>query len=104
MRITGLSGDVARALAAALLENPPSTWELDNQRFEVSGVVCDGAAHLWTGRTTYEQLAAAQLVQGGRDQHPPERRVTLHFASPTGFKSGGMHVPRPCPVWSLAAW
>ncbi|MFN8493511.1 MAG: CRISPR system precrRNA processing endoribonuclease RAMP protein Cas6 [Caldilineaceae bacterium] len=93
VRITGLTAPVSGALEQALLRTPPTTWELDHQGFQVAAVTCDAAANPWTGRTTYETLAATQLLRS--DKLP--RQATLDFASPTAFKSGGMTVPVPLP-------
>ena len=93
LRITGLQEEVSRTLAACLLENKPATWELDNHPFRVEDVLCDPAADAWSGRTTYETLAARQLTRND----PADQAVRLQFASPTAFKSGGMTVPVPLP-------
>jgi CRISPR-associated endoribonuclease Cas6 len=93
LRVTGLHAAVSQALAACLLEARPSEWELDQQRFPVTDVLCDPAADAWSGRTSYEDLAAQQLTRSD----PPERTVRLQFASPTAFKSAGMTIPVPLP-------
>ncbi|MCS6828360.1 MAG: CRISPR system precrRNA processing endoribonuclease RAMP protein Cas6 [Caldilinea sp.] len=56
-------------------------------------VICDPARHPWSGRTSYELLAATQLTR----LEELERQVTLEFASPTAFKSKEMTVPVPLP-------
>lgn len=93
VRFTGLTAAVSQALAACLLAHRPATWTLANQTFQVIDATDDPAVHGWTGRTTYEALAAAQLVQA---EHP-SRQVTLEFASPTSFKSKEMNIPVPLP-------
>jgi CRISPR-associated endoribonuclease Cas6 len=93
VRITGLQEAVSRTLEACLLETRPATWELDNHPFRVEEVLCDPAADAWSGRTTYEALAARQLARSDA----VEPSVRLQFASPTAFKSGGMTVPVPLP-------
>jgi CRISPR-associated endoribonuclease Cas6 len=93
VRISGLAAPVSRALEQALLAGPPATWTLDDHPFVVTGAVCDAGQEPWSGRTTYEELAAAQLLQAGR----LPRQATLEFASPTAFKSAGMTVPVPLP-------
>ena len=93
VRVTGLDKRTSQGLIAVLLETPPTTWELDRHGFDVTQVICDENQDAWSGRTTYEALAAHQLTRG---EHPP-RKVTLHFASPTSFKSQGMTVPVPMP-------
>lgn len=93
VRITGLAEATSRALEAALLGARPAQWELDNFTFTLADVICDPAADPWSGRTTYEALAAQQLTRSD----PADRTVQLQFASPTAFKSAGMTVPVPMP-------
>ncbi|HHW86813.1 MAG TPA: CRISPR system precrRNA processing endoribonuclease RAMP protein Cas6 [Chloroflexi bacterium] len=93
VRMTGLTPEVSARLADALLAAPPPTWELGGATFAVQAAICDPARHGWSGQTTYEALAAAQLAHA--DQL--DRQVTLEFASPTAFKSKEMTVPVPLP-------
>lgn len=93
VRITGLTAPVSAALEQALLSQPLTTWELEHHRFQVAAVTCDAAVNRWSGRTTYETLAATQLLRS--DNLP--RHATLDFVSPTAFKSGGITVPVPLP-------
>ena len=93
VRITGLTPTISSALQAGLLEQRPTQWELDRQRFAVVDVVCDAATNDWTGQTTYEHLAAHQLLAS--EQLP--RTVELEFSSPTAFHSKGATMPVPLP-------
>ncbi len=93
VRITGLTATVSQALVAALLEAPPTHWPLDGHAFALAAVTCDHEADPWTGQTSYETLAAAQLLQ---PDHLP-RNVTLRFVTPTTFTSNNMTVPVPMP-------
>lgn len=93
LRVTGLTLEVSAALAAALIESAPAQWELDGQRLRVAEAICDAQKHGWSGRATYEGLAAAQLTQA----KGPDRQVTLEFTSPTSFKSKEMNIPIPLP-------
>lgn len=93
LRMTGLTVAVSQALEDSLLTTRPPHWTLADHRFEITDAICDAQTHPWTGRTTYEALAAAQLLQS--EQLP--RQVTLDFASPTSFKSGGINIPVPMP-------
>ncbi|RIK38688.1 MAG: CRISPR-associated protein Cas6, partial [Chloroflexi bacterium] len=97
VRITGLTGPVSRMLLATFVHEPPPVWALHNGIFSVDGVCCNAQRDPWSGATTYEELAAAQLLQGAPKGHPPPRQVTLEFASPTAFKSAGLTVPVPMP-------
>jgi len=93
VRITGLTAVVSQGLERALLGQTPAVWTLHGHPFHIVAATCDPAQHAWSGRTTYEELAATQLLQS---EHLP-RQVTLDFASPTAFKSGGITVPIPLP-------
>lgn len=93
VRVTGLSAGISQALHTALVQEPPATWSLHGHPFTVEAAICDRAQDPWSGSTTYEELAAAQLLHGER----PPRQVTLDFASPTAFKSAGLTVPVPMP-------
>lgn len=93
LRLTGLTAPVSQALIARLIHDPPSTWQLHHGQFSLLEAVCDHAREPWSGSVTYEELAAGQLLQGER----PPRQVTLEFASPTAFTSGGLTVPVPMP-------
>lgn len=93
LRVTGLTAPLVHALERTLLAQPLATWRLADQPLRVVQTVCDASVDGWSGRTTYEALAAAQLT---RMEHP-DRQVTLDFYTPTTFKSGGMHVPVPLP-------
>lgn len=93
VRITSLTRAVSELLLATLLQERPTHWELHHQPFALSAVASQPHEHPWAGCATYEELAAAQLLQPA---HMP-RQVTLEFASPTAFKSAGMTVPVPLP-------
>ena len=93
IRFTGLTQPVSQALLTGLVQAPPSEWQLHEHTFAVTSVCCDTQQNAWTGHTTYEELAAAQLLQAGQPAH----QVTLGFTSPTAFKSGGITVPVPLP-------
>lgn len=93
VRLTGLTPLASQALEAALLATPPVTWTIAHHAFTVSRVACDPDSEPWSGRTTYETLAAAQLLQA----NSLPRKVSLVFQSPTAFQSKGMHIPVPLP-------
>ena len=84
---------MSAALRAALLDELPPTWQLDHHPFRVERAVCDAEADGWSGTTTYEELAATQLLQPGQLR----KSVTLRFRSPTAFKSKGMTINVPLP-------
>lgn len=93
LRVTGLTPVVSQALADGLLVEPPATWELDHHPLRLVSASADPAQDGWAGQSSYESLAARQMLQSAE----PERSATLDFASPTAFKSGGLQVPIPLP-------
>lgn len=93
IRVTGLTGEVSQALRNGLLDARPAVWELDRHPFRVTAATADPDTHGWAGQSSYESLAAHQMLQAGR----PANGATLDFASPTAFKSGGMQLPVPLP-------
>lgn len=93
LRVTGLLPQISQGLAASLLVDPPPGWELDRHAFRVVAATADPAEHGWAGQSSFESLAAHQMLQAEK----PKRRATLEFLSPTAFKSKGMTVPIPTP-------
>lgn len=108
LRLTAFSAPAAQALWAALHadSSPVSVGaeiRLADAAFRIEAVQPPDHPsnppadhpHPWSAATSYEDLSAPWLL--GRVV--PPRHVTLHFASPTAFKSGGRHVPVPLPAW-----
>lgn len=94
VRVTGLNEAVCAALHQALIDAPPPTWSLHRVPLRLVRATADAGDDRWAGSTDYAQLMAqAAREQGGAEQ----RRLHLHFASPTAFRSGGMTAPLPLP-------
>jgi len=96
LRFTALTRPVASALLIAAEGSTLAVGaqvRLDEALFRVEAVTADRAAHPWASAAAYEALASPWLL--GRA--PPEARLELQFASPTTFRSGGLHVPAPLP-------
>jgi CRISPR-associated endoribonuclease Cas6 len=102
LRFTALNAETAAILQQAAKDGPLSPGqvvELDYLKFSVvsrqpgepSQPGAPGAG--WAAATSYADLSASLLL--ARD--PAPRRVSLRFASPTTFKSGGKHLPFPLP-------
>jgi CRISPR-associated endoribonuclease Cas6 len=107
LRFTAVSAAVTRALLAALqADSSPisigAEIRLADAVFRIEAVqpasqltsLPTDHLHPWAAATGYEELSAPWLL--GRVA--PPRHVTLQFASPTAFKSGGRHVPVPLPA------
>ena len=93
VRFTSLHPDVSARLDRWLRSEPPQNWPLHNHSFDVTAIYCDAERNPWSGMITYEELAGRHLLESSR----PAAKVTLDFASPTAFKSKGMHLPVPLP-------
>jgi len=84
---------VSQALLALFMEDPPDRWVINGRDFEVMGAACDPEIDPWSGMTTYEELAALQMLSSER----LSRWTSIVFDSPTSFQSKGMHIPVPMP-------
>ena len=114
LRLTALQSEVAAILLEAAQEGMLAvgkTVELDYLTFRIVGphprplsqgergesptpqTLSQGEESPWVAATNYQELSAPYLL--AKETAP--RRVTLQFASPTTFKSGGKHVPIPLP-------
>ena len=93
LRVTGLTENVSQALLEALVERPPAAIELLHHPLRVTGATANTADHGWAGSTSYDGLAARQMLPGGSIG----KQVTMQFASPTAFKQAGRQMPLPLP-------
>ena len=93
LRVTGLTQTVSEALLEALVEKPPEVIEFAHHPLHVTGSTLEEADHGWAGSTTYEGLAARQMLPSGS----LPKQVTMQFASPTAFKQAGRQMPLPLP-------
>jgi len=67
--------------------------ELDHLPFVVEKAALDPGEHPWAAVTSYHALFQAHLLPGS----PPPRRISLHLASPTAFRSKERSLPLPLP-------
>lgn len=93
LRFTGLTERVSGVLRDTAL-HPPAEVELDGRPFRVRRATLDPALHPWAGQDDYPAMLQRFLLSAER---PPERRISLQFASPTAFHSGGKNIPLPLP-------
>jgi len=90
LRLTALTDEVGAAIERALPQ-PGEQVVLAEAPFSVREVATDTEQHPWAGRASYPDLVQQYTLSGG---HQP-RGVTLRFASPTLFRSGGRDLPLP---------
>ena len=92
VRITGLTEEISEAIERAL----PAVGEeltLAETPLRVTEIATEAKQHPWAGRADYAGLVQQYTLAPGR--HP--WGVTLRFASPTLFRSGGRDLPLPLP-------
>ncbi len=98
LRITSFASGLTSFLLSDFFPNLPSHLQLDGFSFAVERAVVrpDQTRNLkvrpWLRVDFYEKLIAAHAFQPA-----PHRRLQLHFASPTVFKSDGKYALVPTP-------
>ncbi len=93
VRLTGLTEEVSRGIERAL----PAVGDgltLAGVSLRVTEVATEGGQHPWAGRAGYADLVQRYTLASGRRP----QGVTLRFASPTVFRSGGRDLPLPVPT------
>lgn len=91
LRVTGCRADIS-ALLAGLAGEPPTTIRLLDHPFRVQMATTDPTVSNWAGQTSYVALAQRHMLT---PQQP--RQLSLHFASPTVFRSNDAYLPLPLP-------
>jgi len=92
LRFTGLTGEISIAIERTL----PAIGEdltLAGVSLRVTQIATETDQHPWAGRADYADLVQRYTLAPGRHPHS----VTLRFASPTLFRSGGRDLPLPLP-------
>jgi CRISPR-associated endoribonuclease Cas6 len=82
LRVTSFETELSRCLIEEVVPAFPDEVHLAEIPFAMKGATCDPGEHPWAGQTTFEALAQEHLL-GTRE---PDRKLTLHFASPTTFR------------------
>ena len=107
LRFTALTAPVAQALLSSInADSSPmhvgAEVRLADAVFRLEAIEVGSSLHAerpisnpWAAATRYEDLSTPWLL--GRVA--PPKHVTLHFASPTAFKSSGRHMPVALPAW-----
>lgn len=97
LRITSLEARLTELLLKKMLPNLPPRVRLKWTEFRVLGPARENQ---WWGETTFAELA--RCANEGKNGVS----VTLEFASPTAFRSGGvdMSLPTPDQVWRSLWW
>lgn len=93
LRVTSYDRALSHLLAEKVLPAVPRIIALDDRAFSVQGVFLNNGDHPLSSQTSFEELAERHLLA----PPGPPRRVTLHFASPTTFRSADKNVPLPLP-------
>jgi len=94
LRLTSFWPELSTLLVERLLPGlPEQTIELAGGSLRIVSIATDGAVHPWAGQSSFQDLVQQHTL---RTTMPP-RQVTLHFTSPTVFRSSGVNVPLPLP-------
>ena len=99
-RVTSFEPTLARLWADQVLPRLPAQVTIGELPLAVAGWTTDGAQEGWAGVSSY----AALTQQYTLTPRPPGPWINLRFASPTTFRSGGVHVPLPIPSLLLGHW
>jgi len=91
LRVTGCRADLS-ALIDRLAQQPPATIRLLDHPFAVQRATTDPAVSSWAGRVDFATLAQRNMLA---KEQPGQ--LTLHFASPTLFRSNDAYLPLPLP-------
>jgi CRISPR-associated endoribonuclease Cas6 len=107
LRITLLEDDLFPTLGRYFLASPEPIFRLGDTEFTVTSVLATPeSGNQWSTYIPYRDLIERTYRQAGclRSQdNPPhplsggERRITLHFLTPTSFSKGDMDLPLPLP-------
>lgn len=99
-RVTTCAPALSRLWAAQVLPGLAGTVTVAGIPFEVQRWTTDAGEDGWAGVSSYAALAQQHTLA----PRPPGPWVNLRFASPTTFRSGGVHVPLPIPALLLGHW
>lgn len=83
-----------------ILPHLPPTLSVGDMELAVRGWTADEAKDGWAGCSSYSELAQRHTLA----PRPPGPWISLRFASPTTFRSQGIHVPLPIPQLMLGHW
>jgi CRISPR-associated endoribonuclease Cas6 len=93
LRFTSFDPTLSELLASQMIPPEPAEMSLNGLSYQIRGVAADRELHAWAGKTSCEELIRGNLL----GDHPPPTKITLHFLSPTTFRSGGKNVVWPTP-------
>jgi CRISPR-associated endoribonuclease Cas6 len=93
LRFTSSDATLSQLLTSQIVPGLHSQISLDGLSYGVTAVTTDSELHPWAGVTSCDELIQRNLL--GSDS--PPTKITLHFLSPTSFRSGGKNVPLPTP-------
>ena len=99
-RVTAFEPALADLWQSRILPGLPTTVTIGDLPFAVRGWTADSTRDGWAGEGSYAELARRHTL----GENPPAPWLNLRFASPTTFRSGGVHVPLPLPPMMLGHW
>ena len=99
-RITTFEAGLTGLWLGRILPALPAQVTIGELPFAVRGWTADGTADGWAGTGSYAELVRRHTLT----ERPPGPWINLRFASPTTFRSAGVHVPLPIPALMLGYW
>ena len=99
-RVTTFEAGLTSLWLEHILPHLPETVTVGEVPLAVRGQTTDRAEDGWAGVSSYAELTQRHTL----DTRPPSPWLNLRFASPTTFRSQGVHVPLPIPSMLLGHW
>jgi CRISPR-associated endoribonuclease Cas6 len=99
-RVTVFETELAELWRGRILPGLPGSVTIGDLSFAVRGWTADSTQDGWAGAASYAGLTRRHTL----GEHPPAPWLNLRFASPTTFRSAGVHVPLPLPSLMLGHW
>lgn len=99
LRFTSIDPALSELLLSRLPNGLPSSISLDKLEYQVVGITQRATDYPWAGRESFDSLVRKHFW-GER----PAAKITLRFASPTTFRSGGHNIPIPLPRLVFASY
>ncbi len=91
-RVTSISSSLSRWLQDTWVHALPGEINLAGANFKLCGYTFDHNKHGWAGSSSYEDIYN-NAVSGNKVGN----KITLHFHSPTTFRTRGVNYPLPDP-------
>lgn len=99
-RVTTFEQSLTALWLDRVLPALPETVTVGDVPFAVTACTTDASQDGWAGASSYGELTQRHTL----NTRPSGPWINLRFASPTAFRSQGVHVPLPLPGLMLGHW